>query len=65
MAMSEIEVSIIGYFYAVDFGPGVRPQHHRVGSNGVCSCYLAEKFARKHAIQPAISVPDLQTVECW
>jgi hypothetical protein len=31
-----------GYFYAVDFGPGVRPQHHRVGKNAVCTCYLGE-----------------------
>ncbi len=42
MALAEVEVSISGFFYAVDFGPGIHPQHHRVGKNAVCSCHLAE-----------------------
>ena len=42
MALAEVDISIIGYFYAVDFGPGVRPQHHRVGKNAICTCYLGE-----------------------
>jgi hypothetical protein len=42
MALAEVDISIIGYFYAIDFGPGVRPQHHRVGKNAICTCYLGE-----------------------
>lgn len=42
-------VSISGYFYAVDLGPGVRPQHHRVGKDRRCACDLG-------AICPAIAV---------
>jgi hypothetical protein len=41
-ALLEVDISIIGYFYAVDFGPGVHPQHHRVGKNAICTCYLGE-----------------------
>ncbi len=33
-------VSVSGYFYAVDFGPDVRPQHHRVDKHKRCACYL-------------------------
>jgi hypothetical protein len=33
-------VIVTGYFYAVDLGEDVRPQHHRVGINGVCTCSL-------------------------
>jgi hypothetical protein len=40
--LAEVQVSVSGYFYAVDFGPGVRPQHHRIGHNGICSCYLGD-----------------------
>lgn len=36
----EARVSVSGYFYTVDFGPGVRPQAHRVGKDRRCSCYL-------------------------
>lgn len=42
MALAEVDVSIIGYFYTVNFGLGVRPQHHRVGKNAICTCYLGE-----------------------
>jgi hypothetical protein len=41
-AMLEVDISITGFFYAVDFGPEVRPQYHRVGKNAVCTCYLGE-----------------------
>ena len=41
-ALLEVEISIQGYFYAVDFGSAVRPRHHRVGKNLVCTCYLGE-----------------------
>lgn len=33
-------VTISGYFYAVDFGPGEHPQHHRVGKDRNCTCRL-------------------------
>ena len=42
MAMADVDISIIGYFYAMDFGPGVHPQHHRVGKNAICTCYLGK-----------------------
>ncbi|MEW5868281.1 MAG: hypothetical protein AB1894_03330 [Chloroflexota bacterium] len=35
-------LALSGYFYAVDLGPGVKPQHHRVGKNAECTCHLAE-----------------------
>lgn len=41
-ALREVEISLMGYFYAVDFGPDVRPRHHRVGKNLLCTCYLGE-----------------------
>jgi hypothetical protein len=41
-ALAEVDISIIGYFYAVDFGPDVHPQNHRVGKNAICTCYLGE-----------------------
>lgn len=33
-------VSVSGYFYAVDLGPRVQPQHHRVGKDKRCTCSL-------------------------
>jgi hypothetical protein len=33
-------VSVSGYFYVVDFGPGVRPRHHYVGKDRRCTCGL-------------------------
>lgn len=33
-------VMVVGYFYAVDLGDHVRPQHHRVGINAECTCAL-------------------------
>ena len=41
-ALAEVDISILGYFYAVDFGPDVHPQHHRVGKNAICTCHLGE-----------------------
>ncbi|MEW5869095.1 MAG: hypothetical protein AB1894_07465 [Chloroflexota bacterium] len=41
LALAEASVSVSGYFYAVDLGPNVRPQHHRVGKNAECACHLA------------------------
>jgi hypothetical protein len=36
----DARVTVIGYFYAVDFGYGVRPQQHRVGKDKRCTCPL-------------------------
>jgi hypothetical protein len=36
----DARVRVIGYFYAVDFGYGVKPQHHRVGKDRKCTCTL-------------------------
>lgn len=33
-------VMVVGFFYAVDLGDHVRPQHHRVGINAECTCAL-------------------------
>jgi hypothetical protein len=33
-------VRVSGYFYAVDFGPEVRPNSHRVGKDKRCTCGL-------------------------
>ena len=41
-SLVDVEISIIGYFYAVDFGSGVHPQQHRVSKNAICTCYLGE-----------------------
>lgn len=35
-------VAVSGYYYAVDFGPGVQPRHHRVARDRRCTCGLAE-----------------------
>lgn len=36
-SLAEVGISISGYFYAVDFGPDLRPQQHRVGKNAIWS----------------------------
>ena len=41
-ALLDVEISLVGYFYAVYFGPDVHPRHHRVGKDLVCTCYLGE-----------------------
>jgi hypothetical protein len=33
-------VSVSGYFYSVNLGPEVRPQHHYVGKDRRCTCRL-------------------------
>lgn len=40
-----------GYFYLVDFGEGVRPQHHSVGKNAVCSCPLGGQCPAVEAVR--------------
>jgi len=45
LRQQEAVVTVIGYFYAVDFGPGAGPppglrQHHRVGKDKRCTCEL-------------------------
>ena len=44
-------VDIIGYFYAVDLGWHVRPQHHRVDHNLVCACDLEEDCPAATAVR--------------
>jgi hypothetical protein len=41
-SLPDVHISVLGYFYAVDFGPGVLPQQHRVSKNAICTCYLGE-----------------------
>jgi hypothetical protein len=36
----EARVTVIGYFYGVDLGYGVQPQHHRDGKDRKCTCGL-------------------------
>jgi len=36
----EALVSVSGYFYAVDLGTDIHPQHHRVGKDRRCTCSL-------------------------
>jgi hypothetical protein len=50
LASPETTVEANGHFYAVDFGPGVRPQHHRV-RDGICSCYLGEECPAVDVVQ--------------
>jgi hypothetical protein len=65
MALEEVDISISGYFYAVDFGSGVRPQHHRVDTQNTCSCYLGEFCPAVDAVraylesggEPAVAPP--------
>jgi hypothetical protein len=54
-ALLEVELSIMGYFYAVDFGAEVRPRHHRVGKNLVCTCYLGELCPAIDAVRAYLS----------
>lgn len=61
--LNEVQISVSGYFYMVDFGSGIRPQHHRIGSNGICSCYLGElcpavDVIRVYLADGGKSVPD-------
>ena len=44
-------VRVVGYFYAVDLGDPVRPQHHRVGINGECTCFLGRACPAVDAVR--------------
>jgi hypothetical protein len=44
-------VMVVGYFYAVDLGDPVRPQHHRVGLNGECTCPLGRQCPAVTAVR--------------
>ncbi|MBI1793441.1 MAG: hypothetical protein HYR70_04535 [Chloroflexi bacterium] len=44
-------VRVAGYFYAVDLGDPVRPQHHRVGINGECTCSLGRACPAVDAVR--------------
>jgi hypothetical protein len=39
-SLQEARVTVIGYFYGVDLGYGVKPQHHRIGKDLICTCGL-------------------------
>jgi hypothetical protein len=41
----------VGYFYAVNLGDQVRPQHHRVGLNGECTCPLGRTCPAVDAVR--------------
>ena len=55
LALAEATVSLSGYFYAVDLGPGVAPQHHRVGKNAECCCDLAGNCPAVDAVRRYLS----------
>jgi hypothetical protein len=44
-------VMTVGYFYAVDLGSPVSPQHHRVGINGECTCPLGRQCPAVYAVR--------------
>ncbi len=44
-------VRVAGYFYAVDLGDQIRPQHHRVGINGECACFLGRACPAVDAVR--------------
>ena len=44
-------VRVAGYFYAVDLGGHVRPQHHRVGINAECTCALGRSCLAVDAVR--------------
>ena len=44
-------VMVLGYFYAVDLGSHVRPQHHRVGINAECTCALGSSCPAVDAVR--------------
>jgi hypothetical protein len=51
LALAEATIVVSDYFYAVDLGPSVRPQHHRVGKNAECTCFLAERCPAVDAVR--------------
>jgi len=44
-------VMVVRYFYAIDLGDSVRPQHHRVGLNGECTCALGRQCPAVTAVR--------------
>lgn len=44
-------VRVTGYFYAVDLGSHVRPQHHYVGVNAECNCDLGRSCPAVDAVR--------------
>ena len=44
-------VRVTGYFYAVDLGSHVRPQHHYVGINAECNCDLGSACPAVDAVR--------------
>ena len=54
---SQATVMVVGYFYAVNLGDSVRPQHHRVGINGECTCSLGKSC-------PAVTVVRAYLAAC-
>jgi hypothetical protein len=44
-------VRLAGYFYAVDLGEYVRPQHHYVGINAECNCDLGSACPAVDAVR--------------
>ena len=50
-AVANATVMVNGYFYAVNLGADVRPQHHRVRINGECTCSLGRNCPAVQAVQ--------------
>ena len=48
-ALVYVDISVIGFFYAVEFDLDVHTRNHRVSMNAICTCYLGE-------ICPAVDV---------
>ena len=48
---NDVKVMLLGYFYAVNLGLDVRPQHHRVAINGECTCSLGRGCPAVKAVQ--------------
>jgi hypothetical protein len=63
MVMAEADITILGYFYAVDFGPHVRPCQHRVGKNAICTCYLGELCPAVEVVRAYLANGGEQTPE--
>ena len=51
----QASVRVTGYFYAVDLGSHVRPQHHYVGINAECNCDLGHSCPAVDAVRTYLS----------
>ena len=51
IAVDQATVMTLGYFYAVNLGASIRPQHHRVGINGECTCSLGRSCPAIQAVR--------------